>query len=217
MSGVTFFTLGYGDVVPHSGGGPRSSRCSKPGTGIGFIAIVISYLPVLYQLFARREAHVHPARCPRRLAADRHRHAVPPRRGGGLDKLDDLLREWEVWGADLLESHLSYPMLAYYRSQHDNQSWLAALAAIMDCCALILVGVRGPAAAAGAHDLQHGPADRRRDGALVPHRAVALRRRRPAAAADLCAHAGGVRARPGWTGTAAPRRRGDAAGAARHL
>jgi hypothetical protein len=58
-----------------------------------------------------------------------------------LGKLDELLREWEIWGSELLESHLSYPMLVYYRSQHDNQSRLAALAAAMDCCALILVGV----------------------------------------------------------------------------
>ena len=65
------------------------------------------------------------------------RHA----RGGGLGKLNELLREWEVWGSELLESHLSYPMLVYYRSQHDNQSWLAAVAAIMDTCALILVSV----------------------------------------------------------------------------
>ena len=60
---------------------------------------------------------------------------------GGLDKLDDLLREWEIWGSELLESHLSYPMLVYYRSQHANQSWLAAVTAVMDSCALILVGV----------------------------------------------------------------------------
>ena len=60
----------------------------------------------------------------------------------GLDKLDELLRAWEIWAAELLESHLSYPMLAYYRSQHDDQSWLGALAAIMDACALILIGVQ---------------------------------------------------------------------------
>jgi len=54
-----------------------------------------------------------------------------------------VLREWEVWGSELLESHLSYPMLAYYRSQHDDQSWLAALAAVIDCCALVLVGLEG--------------------------------------------------------------------------
>ena len=65
------------------------------------------------------------------------RHA----RGGGLDQLDVVLGEWERWGAELLESQLSYPMLAFYRSQHDNQSWIAALACIMDTCALVLVGI----------------------------------------------------------------------------
>ena len=53
-----------------------------------------------------------------------------------------MLHEWEQWSAELVESHLSYPMLSYYRSQHDNQSWLAALAAIMDTCALIMVGIK---------------------------------------------------------------------------
>jgi len=140
MSGVTFFTLGYGDVVPHSGAG-RLAAVVEAGTGIGFIAIVIGYLPVLYQLFSRREAHVIQldgrAGSPPTAGTMLCRHAE----AGALEKLDELLREWEVWGSDLLESHLSYPMLVYYRSQHDNQSWLAALAAVMDTCAAILVGV----------------------------------------------------------------------------
>lgn len=112
MSGVTFFTLGYGDVVPHA----RLARLVavlEAGTGIGFIAIVIGYLPVLYQLFSRREAHVIQldarAGSPPTAVAMLGRHAE----AGGLDKLDELLREWEVWGSELLESHLSYPMLAY--------------------------------------------------------------------------------------------------------
>jgi hypothetical protein len=113
----------------------------EAGTGIGFIAVVIGYLPVLYQLFARREAHVIQldarAGSPPTATTMLGRHAA----GGGLDKLEHLLRDWEIWCSDLLESHLSYPMLVYYRSQHDNQSWLAALTAVMDCCALILTGV----------------------------------------------------------------------------
>jgi Ion channel len=141
MSGATFFTLGFGDVVPHTGIA-RLLTVLEAGTGLGFIAAAISYLPVLYQLFARREAHVlqldSRAGSPPSAVTMLCRHAE----AGGLDKLDDLLREWEMWGADLLESHLSYPMLAYYRSQHDNQSWLAAVAVMLDCCALILVGVR---------------------------------------------------------------------------
>lgn len=140
MSGVTFFTLGYGDVVPHSGVA-RGVAVIEAGMGIGFIAIVIGYLPVLYQLFSRREAHVIQldarAGSPPTATTMLSRHAE----AGGLDKLEELLREWEIWCSDLLESHLSYPMLVYYRSQHDNQSWLAALAAVMDCCSLILVGV----------------------------------------------------------------------------
>jgi hypothetical protein len=54
-----------------------------------------------------------------------------------------LLSDWERWSAELLESHLSYPVLAYFRSQHDNQSWLGALTAILDTCALIMAGVEG--------------------------------------------------------------------------
>ncbi len=140
MSGVTFFTLGYGDVVPHSGSA-RALSVIEAGTGIGFIAVVIGYLPVLYQLFSRREAHVIQldarAGSPPTATTMLSRHADT----AGFGKLDDLLREWEIWGSELLESHLSYPMLVYYRSQHDNQSWLAALTAVMDTCALILVGV----------------------------------------------------------------------------
>ena len=140
LSGVTFFTLGYGDIVPHTASA-RIVSVIEAGCGIGFIAVVIGYLPVLYQLFSRREAHVIQldarAGSPPTATTMLSRHAE----ADSLDKLDDLLREWEVWGSDLLESHLSYPMLIYYRSQHDNQSWLAALAAVMDSCALILVGV----------------------------------------------------------------------------
>jgi hypothetical protein len=140
LSGVTFFTLGYGDIVPHTGAG-RALSVVQAGSGIGFIAVVIGYLPVLYQLFSRREAHVIQldarAGSPPTATTMLSRHSE----ADSLEKLDDLLREWEIWGSELLESHLSYPMLVYYRSQHDNQSWLAAISAIMDCCALILVGV----------------------------------------------------------------------------
>lgn len=140
MSGVTFFTLGYGDVSPHTAAS-RFLAVVEAGTGLGLLAVVIGYLPVLYQFFSRREAHViqlgRRAGSPPTAITLLRRHAD----GGGLEKLDDLLRQWEIWGSDLLESHLSYPMLVYYRSQHDDESWLAALAAIMDCCALILVGI----------------------------------------------------------------------------
>ena len=142
MSGATFFTLGYGDVVPHTALA-RALAVTEAGTGLGFIAVVIGYLPVLYQLFARREAHV--------ILLDARAGSPPTATTmlvlhaelDGLATLDELLRQWELWGAELLESHLSYPMLVFYRSQHSDQSWLAAMTAVMDVCALLLVGIEG--------------------------------------------------------------------------
>ena len=142
FSGATFFTLGYGDLVPHTSV-TKFLAVVESGAGLGFIAIVIGYLPVLYQLFARREASVimldAAAGSPPAAVTLLCRYAE----GESLDELDGLLSEWQQWSAELLESQLSYPMLAYYRSQHDNQSWLAALTAIMDACALLMVGFKG--------------------------------------------------------------------------
>jgi len=142
MSGTTFITLGLGDVVPHTTMA-RAITVIEAGTGFGFLALVISYLPVFYQSFARRETSI--------LLLDA-RAGSPPvsselfRRYGAaraLGVLDELLREWEIWSADLLESYISYPTLAYFRSQHDNQSWLAALTAILDVCAMVIAGLDG--------------------------------------------------------------------------
>jgi len=142
FSGVTFFTLGYGDLVPHTHAA-KLLVVLEAGTGLGFIAIVIGYLPVLYQLFARREAKVimldAVAGSPPSAMTLLQRHAE----GQGLPELDGLLHEWQQWCAELMESQLSYPMLAFYRSQHDNQSWLATLTTIMDSCALVMVGFKG--------------------------------------------------------------------------
>ncbi|HLZ29430.1 MAG TPA: potassium channel family protein [Chloroflexota bacterium] len=134
LSGTTFFTLGLGDVVPNSGLA-RALTVVEAGTGFGFLALVIGYLPIVYQMFARREMNV---------SLLDHRAGSPPsavellRRnvdGGDLSALVQLLRDWEIWLADLLENHLSYPALAYFRSQHENQSWVAVLAVILDVCA----------------------------------------------------------------------------------
>jgi len=142
FSGVTFFTLGYGDLVPHTHLA-KLLVVLEAGTGLGFIAIVIGYLPVLYQLFARREAKVilldAVAGSPPAALTLLLRHAD----GQSLPDLDSLFQEWQQWCAELMESQLSYPMLAFYRSQHDNQSWLATLTTIMDSCVLVMVGFKG--------------------------------------------------------------------------
>ncbi|MDT5270832.1 MAG: hypothetical protein QOH49_3018 [Acidobacteriota bacterium] len=142
MSGVILFTLGFGDVFPLDAVG-RVLAVVEAGTGFGFLAAVIGYLPVLYQSFSRREVSISMldarAGTPPTAAELLRRHAE----AGHLEGVGELLKDWEHWAADLMESHLSYPVLCYYRSQHDNQSWLASLVCVLDTCALVMVGVDG--------------------------------------------------------------------------
>ena len=140
LSGTTFFTLGLGDVTPR---GPlaRFLTVVESGTGFAFLAMVIGYLPTLYQAFSRREVNITlldaRAGSPPSAVELLRRHA----RDYGSESLIQLLRDWERWSAELMESHLSYPVLCYFRSQHDNENWLAALTTILDTCALVRVGV----------------------------------------------------------------------------
>jgi len=131
VSGTTFTTLGIGDFVPHTDLA-RIVTVIEAGTGFGFLAVVISYLPILYQSFSKRETAISMldewAGSPP-CAGDLFRRAV---QAGATEDLRPLINRWEEWAAELLESHLSYQVLSYFRSQHENQSWLAALTAMMD-------------------------------------------------------------------------------------
>jgi hypothetical protein len=142
MSGTTFFTLGLGDVHPTSGLA-RLLTVAEAGLGFAFLAIVIAYFPVLYQSFSRREVRLTmldawagsppaAAEILRRLAAVRE-----------LNALDPFLRGWEYWCSEILESHISYPVLAFFRSQHQRQSWVSALTAVLDVSSLVAVGIEG--------------------------------------------------------------------------
>lgn len=145
VSGTTLFTLGIGDITPHSSAA-RFVIEIESGMGLAFLAVVIGYFPVLYGAFSRREVTISlldaRAGSPPTAAELLRRHAYE----GGSEALNLLLVEWERWSAELLESHISYPLLCYFRSQHTNQSWLAALTAVLDVCALMVAGVRDHAA-----------------------------------------------------------------------
>jgi hypothetical protein len=118
-----------------SGGAGKFLQVVEAANGLAFLAIAIGYLPALYQAFSQREIDVS------RLDA---RAGSPPsaalllersgRRGGWTD-LDAYLREWETWTAELMETHLGYPILGWFRSQHVNQNWVAALTTIVDASA----------------------------------------------------------------------------------
>jgi hypothetical protein len=141
---LTLFTPGLGDVIPLTVLA-RVLLAIEAGTGLAFVACVIGYLPVLYSAFSRREANIvlldARAGSPPTAVELLRRHAGPA--DGAA--LQTLLVEWERWGAELLESHISYPQLCFFRSQHDNQSWLGALVAILDTCAVLIALVEGEA------------------------------------------------------------------------
>ncbi|HTU90176.1 MAG TPA: potassium channel family protein [Gemmataceae bacterium] len=142
FSGITFFTIGYGDVVAVNGLG-RFLAVLEGGIGFGFLALIIGYMPVLYQAFSRREAVISlfDARAGSPPSAGQLLLRIAPHYNS--DAVAAALAEWERWSAELLESHLSFPVLSFYRSQHDNQSWLAALTTILDTCALFLAAAPG--------------------------------------------------------------------------
>src|SRR6266851_610387 len=138
LSGTTFFTLGLGDVLPLGRVG-RSLVVIEAGLGFGFLAGLISYLPIIYQAFSRREVSI--SLLDARAGSPPSAAELLRRNDGDMSGLCQLLGDWERWSAELLESHLSYPVLVYFRSQHANQSWLAALTAILDVCALVIAGI----------------------------------------------------------------------------
>jgi hypothetical protein len=146
-SGETFFTLGYGDIVPTSAGA-RALSVFEAGMGFAFLGVVIGYLPVVYGSFSRREIQI--SMLDARAGSPPTATELLVRLAGksnnpGIDQivLDGVLRDWERWAAELLESQLSYPVLAFFRSQHSNQSWLGALITMLDVSSLLIVGIEG--------------------------------------------------------------------------
>ena len=141
-SGETFFTLGYGDIVP-SDGPARALAVLEAGMGFAFLGVVIGYLPVVYQAFSVRELEI--SMLDSRAGSPPTATELLNRLGCCPDQivLDQIFRDWERWSADLLANHLSYPVLSFFRSQHSNQSWLGALTVMLDITSLVLAGIDG--------------------------------------------------------------------------
>jgi hypothetical protein len=141
-SGETFFTLGYGDITPASGFS-RLLSVAEAGMGFAFLGVVIGYLPTIYSAFSRREIEI--SLLDARAGSPPSAAELLARAASSPDQrtLDQLFRDWERWAAEVLESHLSYSVLSFYRSQHSNQSWLGALTVILDATALVIAGIDG--------------------------------------------------------------------------
>jgi Ion channel len=142
QAGITVLTIGYGDVVA-TGALSRLAEICAAGTGLGVVALGITYLFSLYGAFQRREELV--------TTLDARAGAPPSgvkmletyARLGLWDDLPRTFAEWEVWEARVLDSQLAYPILNFFRSSHDGESWVSALGAVLDAAVLLSTTVEG--------------------------------------------------------------------------
>lgn len=141
-SGETFFTLGYGDITPTSPVA-RALAVIEAGMGFGFLGTVIGYIPTIYSSFSRREVQI--SLLDARAGSPPTATELLGRIGSVVeqDVLDQCFRDWERWSAEVLETHISYPALSFFRSQHVNQSWLGALVTMLDTTSLVIAGIDG--------------------------------------------------------------------------
>jgi len=142
FSGSSLLTIGFGDIVG-TAGLARVVVLVEGGVGLGTVALVISMLFSLYAAFQRREALVitldASAGAPPsgvQLLETCHKYKMP-------DHLDKTFEDFRLWSAEVLESHLAYPILIWFRSNHDNESWVSALGAVMDAATLVLTTLDG--------------------------------------------------------------------------
>lgn len=131
FSGVVFFTVGFGEVVPVDQV-PRFMALIEAFAGVLTTALVVGYLPALYAAYSEREQKLL-------TLDDGSEERITPTNlimsrapDGDPRELDDFFNEWEAWIAQVLETHTSHPMLVLFRSQHHGQSWITALGLITD-------------------------------------------------------------------------------------
>lgn len=148
FSAATLVSSGTGALNAHVAGA-RIVQVIDAASGLAVLAIVIGYLPALFQAFSQREATVSQLDARAGSPPTAERLVVRSAQRGGWVGLSEYLHGWETWVAELMETHLAYPALAFFRSQHVNQSWLAALCTVLDSCALTIsaapVGTVDPA------------------------------------------------------------------------
>jgi hypothetical protein len=135
-------TLGFGDIVA-TGAPARIVIVVAAVTGLGTVALVVTFLFSLYGSYQRREIRVvalqAAAGAPPSAVALLENYAQL----GLVGRLPDLFLEWELWAVEVLDSHIAYPLLGYFRSSHDNLSWISALGTVLDAASLVLTTISG--------------------------------------------------------------------------
>ena len=154
FSATSLLTIGFGDFAA-TAGPTRFVVLAAGATGLGVFAMAITFLFSLFAAFQRREVAVVTLEA----AAGAPPSGVTLLESYALAHiLGDLPRtfeRWQLWAAEVLDSHLAYPVLGYFRSSHDNDSWISSLGAVMDAATLVLTTV-DPQATPGCPASIHG-------------------------------------------------------------
>lgn len=139
-AGTSLLTPAFGTA---RSGAARVLSLVEALSGLGTIALLISYLPALYGAYSRRESRLLTLDDPSGLRLTPVRLVALHSGAGDAEVLHRFFADWESWVADVLESHVSYPMLALFRSQHAGQSWVTALGVVTDAATLVCACVEG--------------------------------------------------------------------------
>jgi hypothetical protein len=142
FAATSVLTLGYGDIVAN-GTLARFVVVAAAATGLGIVALVVTFLFSLYASYQRREIPV---------VLLQAKAGGPPSavvllenlaRMDASARLPEFFGEWERWAAEVLDSHVAYPILGYFRSSHDNLSWISALGTVLDAASLVVTTLEG--------------------------------------------------------------------------
>jgi hypothetical protein len=142
FAATSVLTLGFGDIVA-DGMATRAIASFAAITGLGTVALVVTFLFSLFASYQRRE---------RRVVTLQASAGAPPSAVALLesyalldltDRLPELFRDWQGWAAEVLDSHVAYPVLGFFRSSHDNLSWISALGSVLDASSLMLTTIEG--------------------------------------------------------------------------
>lgn len=153
LSGSSLLTLGF---TPPTGYLITALVFSEAMLGLIMVGLLIAYLPTMYSAFARREQAVNLLEV---------RAGNPPNpfdmlsrfnRIHGLDKLGDYWKTWEIWFADVEESHTTLPALVFFRSPRAENSWITSAGAILDTASLTLSSVDIPYEPSAALSIRAG-------------------------------------------------------------
>ncbi|MBS2009966.1 MAG: hypothetical protein JST01_23150 [Cyanobacteria bacterium SZAS TMP-1] len=143
-AGSSILTLGSGDAVALSGTA-RLTAIAAAFTGILIMAVAVSFIFSLQGAVQKRETMVNTLES--RLGSSTTGLGLMLRYKE-LDlahKLGESFNQWELWAAEVLESHRAFPLLSYFRSAKACVSWVTILGALLDASALTIAATAGEA------------------------------------------------------------------------